>query len=171
MNLAVLISRILHVGVGVFWAGTIFFVVFLLEPSVRSVGPDGSKVMQALQKRGMLTILPVAAVVTILSGGYLYWRLIHDFGMEWVATPFGTALTVGAVASLVAFGQGFLFMRPVMIRVGKLGARLGDVSDPEEREALLSEIAELKTCSRNHSRWVAVWLGIAVVTMAVARYV
>ena len=62
-------------------------------------------------------------------------------------------------------------MRPVMIRVGKLGARLGDASDPEERGALLSEIAELKTRSRNHSRWVAVWLGIAVVTMAVARYV
>jgi hypothetical protein len=171
MNLFVLISRILHVGVGVFWAGTIFFVVFLLEPSVRSVGPDGGRVMQALQKRGMLTILPVAAVVTILSGGFLFWRTFREFGMDWVATPFGATLTIGAVASLVAFGQGFFFMRPVMIRVGKLGATLGNTPDPQEREALLSEIAELKTRSRNHSRWVALWLGIAVVTMAVARYV
>jgi hypothetical protein len=57
-----------------------------------------------------------------------------------------------------------------MIRVGKPAARFGDASDPEERGALLSEIAELITRSRTHARWVALWLGIAVGTMAVARY-
>jgi hypothetical protein len=170
MNLTVLISRILHVGLGVFWAGTIFFVVFLLEPSVRSVGPDGARVMQALQKRGMLTILPVVAVLTILSGAFLYWHLFRDFGVEGITTPFGTALTIGGVASLVAFGQGFFLMRPATLRVGKLSASLGTTPDAGEREAIQAEIAELKTRSRTHARWVALWLGVAVVTMAVARY-
>ena len=65
MDSTILISRILHVGLGVFWAGAMFFIVFLLEPSVRSVGPEGGRVMQALQKRGFLTIMPAVAVLTI----------------------------------------------------------------------------------------------------------
>ena len=171
MNLPVLIGRILHVGLGVFWAGTVFFVVFLLEPSVRSVGPEGGRVMQALQKRGMLTILPVVAVLTILSGGFLYWRLFRESRMVWFATPFGMALTIGGVASLLALGQGFFLMRPATLGVGRLSASLGNTPEGGERDALLAEIAGLKLRSRTHMRWAALWLGIAVLTMAVARYI
>ncbi len=170
MNLTVLIARILHVGLGVFWAGTIFFVVFLLEPSVRSVGPEGGRVMQALQKRGLLTIMPAVALLTILSGAFLYWRLSGGFGMDWVTTRFGGALTVGGIASLLAFGQGFFLMRPATLRVGELSALVGNTPEGGERDALLAKIAELKSRSRNQARWVALWLGIAVVTMAMARY-
>ena len=170
MNLTVLISRILHVGLGVFWAGTIFFMVLLLEPSVRSVGPEGGRVMQALQKRRFLTIMPVVAFLTILSGGFLYWRLLGGFGMEWVTTPFGKALTVGGAASLVAFGQGLFLMRPATLRVGRLSALLGNTPDAGEQDAILAEIAGLKSRSRTHARWVALWLGVSVVTMAIARY-
>jgi hypothetical protein len=170
MDFTILISRILHVGLGVFWAGTMFFIVFLLEPSVRSVGPEGGRVMQALQKRGFLTIMPAVAVLTILSGGFLYGRMASGFGMEWVTTPFGMALGIGGIASLAAFGQGFFFMRPATLRVGKLGASLGNTPDAGERDAVLAEIAELKSRSRTHARWVALWLAVAVLTMAVARY-
>lgn len=170
MNLVVLISRILHVGLGVFWAGTIFFMVLLLEPSIRSVGPEGGRVMQALQKRRFLTVMPVVALLTILSGGFLYWRNLGGLGMAWIATPFGTALTIGGVASLLAFGQGLFLMRPATLRIGKLSALVGETPDAGERDAILAEIAGLKSRSRTHARWVAVWLGVAVVTMAVGRY-
>ena len=170
MNLPVLIGRILHIGLGVFWAGAVFFLVFLLEPSVSSVGPEGGRVMQALQKRGLLTVMPVAAVVTILSGGFLYGHLLSGAGPGWLATRFGAALTIGAAASLVAFGQGLFLMRPATLQVGRLSARLGESPEAGERDALLAEIAEMKSRSRTHARWVAFWLGIAVVTMAIARY-
>ena len=49
MDIFLIAARIVHIGLGVFWAGTIFFFVFLLEPSVRSVGPQGGLVMKALQ--------------------------------------------------------------------------------------------------------------------------
>jgi len=170
MNFPVLIGRVVHVGLGVFWAGTVFFMVFLLEPSVRSVGPEGGRVMQALQNRGLLTIMPVAAVLTILSGGYLYGRMLSGFGVEWITTPFGESLTVGAVASLVAFAQGLFFMRPATLEVGKLSARLGQTSEPSEREGLVARIADLKARSRNHARWIALWLAVAVFTMATGRF-
>jgi hypothetical protein len=170
MDITLLVTRIVHVGFGVFWAGTIFFMVFLLEPSVRSVGPDGGRVMGALQQRGFLTIMPVVALLTILSGAFLYWQVFAGVGMEWITTPFGTALTIGGIASLLAFGQGFFLMRPASLKIGVLVASMGSVSDDPERETVLAEIAGLKARSRTHARWVALWLGIAVLTMAIARY-
>jgi len=171
MSLLVLISRILHVGLGVFWAGTMFFMVFLLEPSVRSVGPEGGRVMQALQKRGFMNIMPTAAAITILSGVFLYWRIWAGFGMEGLTTPFGMALTVGGIASLVAFGQGVFIMRPATLRAGKLGASLANTPDAGERDDIIARIAGLKSRSRTHARWVVFWLVFAVLAMAVARYV
>lgn len=170
MNLTILVSRILHVGFGVFWAGTIFFLVFLLEPSVRSVGPEGGRVMGALQRRGFLTIMPLVAGLTILSGAFLYWRVLGGLGLERISTPFGTALTIGGIASLLAFGQGFFLMRPASLRIGALSASMGNATDDAERDTFLAEIAGLKARSRTHARWVALWLGIAVLTMAMARY-
>jgi hypothetical protein len=170
MNLPVLVGRILHVGLGVFWAGTIFFVVFFLEPSIRSVGPEGGRVMQALQKRGFLVILPMVALLTILSGAYLYGRLLSESGAGWITTPYGGALTIGGVAALLAFGQGFFLMRPATLKVAELSALLAGDQEAGEREATLAEIGAMRSRSRTHARWVALWLGISVLTMAMARY-
>ena len=63
-----LILRLLHILTGVFWAGTIFFMVSYLEPSARAAGPDAAKVMGNIQKRGLMTVLPIMALLTILSG-------------------------------------------------------------------------------------------------------
>jgi len=170
MSAVVLIGRILHVGLGVFWAGSVFFLVFFLEPSVRSAGPEGGRVMQALQAKGFLTVMPVAAVLTILSGAYLFGRYLGELGVGWVGTPYGGALAVGGASSLLAFVQGFFFMRPASLRAGKLGARLGTVSDATEREGILAEMEVQKSRTRTHARWIALWLAVAVLTMAVARY-
>ena len=62
-----ILLRIVHIGFGVFWAGTIFFFVLLLEPSLRGAGPAAGPVMGGLIARGYLTILPAAAALTILG--------------------------------------------------------------------------------------------------------
>ncbi len=51
MDLEMVAMRLIHIGLGVFWAGAIFFIVLFLEPSVRAAGPDGARVMQGLQQR------------------------------------------------------------------------------------------------------------------------
>ena len=53
---------------------------------------------------------------------------------------------------------------------GKLSASLGNTPDAGDRDATLAKIAALKSRARNHSRWVVLWLGVALLTMAVARY-
>ena len=170
METAQIIGRIVHIGFGVFWAGTIFFFVFFLEPSIRSLGTDGGKVMQALVKRKFLTVLPIAAAITILSGGDLLWRISGGMSSEWMGTAYGQTLTTGAVAALLAFFIGVFFMRPAALRIGRLGESLGEVTDDTERDEIMSQINSLKSRSRGFGHSVAFLLFIAVVTMAAARY-
>ena len=68
MDPLLVMLRLLHVGLGVFWAGTIFFIVLYLEPSVRAAGPAGGAVMQGLQERRLMTVLPVVALLTLVTG-------------------------------------------------------------------------------------------------------
>ena len=74
-----LLVRLIHIVIGVFWAGTIIFNAWLLAPTLRDLGPEGGKVMGGLAKRGMLTILPVSGILTILSGIWLYWHASVGF--------------------------------------------------------------------------------------------
>jgi hypothetical protein len=61
MDPLLIVLRVVHVVGGVFWGGAILFVVHFLEPAVRDAGPDGAKVMQALQKRRYLDVVPAVA--------------------------------------------------------------------------------------------------------------
>ena len=67
-----LLARLVHVLVGVFWAGTVIFNAWLLAPALKDSGPEGGKVMGNLAKRGLMVILPIAGILTILSGLWLY---------------------------------------------------------------------------------------------------
>ena len=107
--------------------------------------------------------MPVAAGLTILSGIYLYWRVSGGFALDWISAPIGEALTLGSVTSIVAFVIGVFFMRPATLGVGRL-------NESEERDAISARIEDLKSRSRTYARWVALCLGVAVITMAVARY-
>jgi hypothetical protein len=169
MTTVMIILRLVHITLGVFWAGTIFFFVTFLEPSMREAGPDGARVMQGLQKRHYLNFMPLIAGLTILSGIVLYWRVSAGFASAWITSRIGLGLTVGAVASLVAFAVGVFGMRRAALRAASKSAALQG-SEGAARDALMAEIQALRGRARTSARWVAVLLAIAVATMAVARY-
>ncbi len=171
MEIAQIISRIVHIGFGVFWAGTIFFFAFLLEPAVRAAGPEGGRVMQELMKRKFMNIVPIAALLTILSGLDMYWRFSGGMSGEWMATGYGISLTIGTVLSLVAFGIGIFLLRPTAMKTDRLAASMGDLDDPGEKQARLDEINGLKSYNRILGRIVATLLLLTVISMSVARYV
>ena len=169
MDPVLIFLRVVHVAGGVFWAGAILFVVHFLEPAVRDAGPDGAKVMQALRKHHYLEVVPIAAALTLLSGFALYWL---DFGRAHPGPgASGAELTfaLGGLTSLVAFVIGVSLLRPSALRIGALGTELGQA--PAERQAALQEeIGRLRVRMRKSGRWVARLLGIAILTMAVGRY-
>jgi uncharacterized membrane protein len=170
MDPILILLRIVHVVGGVFWAGAILFVVHFLEPAVRDAGPDGAKVMQALRKRRYLEVVPTVAALTLLSGFALYWRTFGRLHPGPGASGVELVLGLGGFASLVAFVIGVTMLRPSALRIGALGAELAE-APPERRAALQEEIGRLRLRMRKSGRWVAVLLSVAILSMAVGRYV
>lgn len=151
-----LLARLLHIVVGVFWAGAIFFNALLLAPAIQDAGPDGGKVMGALARRGMLTVMPALGIVTILSGFWLYWIVSAGFNPDYMGSRPGMAYGFGMVTSLVALGIGLLVMRPSILKI----------ATAEPAQALV-----LRRRAAAAGRWVAVFVALAVITMAIGRYV
>lgn len=166
-----LVLRVIHIGLGVFWAGAVIFVAFYLSPAVGRAGPAGGAVMQEIQKAKLMVVLPTAALATILSGFWIMWILSGGFSAHFFATRYGITLSIGAIATLVAFGMGYVVMRPAQLRMGELGARLAAADGDEERGRLAGEMAALRARSALAARAVAWLLIVAVVAMAAARYV
>lgn len=168
VDLLMVLARVLHIGLGVFWAGTLIFNAAFLLPSIRDAGPDGAKVAAGLMRRRFLDVMPVAALLTVVSGFYLYWRVSAGFAPDYMGSPVGMTYGIGSVAALIAFGLGLGVMRPAMLRAAALTQSAAPGG--EERERTLAAAQALRARAAAAGRAVAWLLAAAVVTMAVARY-
>lgn len=165
-----IVARLLHVLLGVFWAGTLIFTAFFLVPAIAEAGPDGAKVMAGVQRRRFMDVMPAVALLTILSGLWLYWKISGGFDHHWMHTPTGLAYGIGGVLAIMAFGIGIGVMRPAMKRVGGLAAGAAQEPDPAKRERMMGEVARLRRRSATAGSLVATLLTIATALMGVARY-
>ena len=79
------------------------------------------------------------------------------------------AYGLGGFASLLAFVIGVTTLRPSALRMGSLGAEMAQAPD-ERKAALQEELGRLRARMGKSGRWVGALLGIAILTMAVGRY-
>lgn len=165
-----LLMRILHVCLGVFWAGAVIFVAVYLSPSMREAGPGGLPILQGLQKRGYFTVMPILALVTVISGFWLYWNMIATVGPVWAGSMSARVYGVGAAAGLVALAFGVFWLRPASINMVRVAEQLAAAAPGAERDDLQTELARYRMRSGSALRWVALLLAIATICMAVARY-
>jgi uncharacterized membrane protein len=171
MNPLVTALRLVHIFGGVYWAGTVFFFVTFLEPSIRSLGPDGGKVMIRLFERGYLKLVPAVAIMTVLSGLWLLWILSSGFSPEYMGSSIGMALSTGATFAIIALIVGITFMRPAANRIWAIARRLPEEKDETTRKELMSEMDRARARVGLGGRIVFALLIGAVGLMAVARYV
>ena len=169
MDILILIARLLHVVLGAFWFGAVMFNTLFLGPALQDVGPDAAKVGAAMVRRKVMTFMPTAAMLTILSGLWLYWRMSGGFTPGYMGSPQGQALGLGAVAAIVAIILGFTMVKPGMEKAAALGQRAGQASG-SERDALMAQSQALRTRAGKASNWVAGLITLTIITMAVARY-
>jgi hypothetical protein len=170
MTVLFLVMRVVHILVGVYWAGTIIFVATMLAPSVRDAGPDGGKVMLALMRRGYMNVLPVVAVLTILSGFWLYWQDMQASGGTWAGSMSARIYGVGAVATLAGFVIGIFVMRPNAMKLRAMMEALPSTPEGPARAALMAGMDGPRAKMAAAAPRVATLLAIAVACMAVARY-
>lgn len=164
-----LVLRFSHVFFGAIWVGMATFQVFFLGPALAEAGPDAGKVMAGLTRRRVLVIMPIIALITIISGMWLLVRLGGANMAVVMASPMGKAFAWGGVIAILAFLVGIIGMRPMMMRSMKLMQEL-PAAPPDQRAALQAEMQKLRARGTLFGKVVTVMLLVALGLMAVARY-
>lgn len=171
MQFEFLTLRLIHVVGGVFWVGSALFTNFLLFPAL-GASPTTGQVIAALTKRKMFTIMPVVAILTMLSGLRLMWIISSGFAAEWMASGSGQTFLLGGFAAIAAFFLGMLVGRPAAVRAGQIAQTLGGGAMPNaaDRTRLEGELATLRRRAGMSGVIVTVLLVVSAVAMAIARY-
>ena len=115
-----LVLRLVHILGGLFWVGAGLFTTFFLAPALKASGPAaGGAVMGHLLKRHMMTIMPIVALLTILSGIRLMW-IVSAASPHWFQHAQGHTYSVAGALSIIAFLTGIFVVRPTMNKAGRL---------------------------------------------------
>jgi uncharacterized membrane protein len=169
MNALLVTLRLVHIAGGVLWVGFGVFMALILGPALDRMGPDGGKVMQAIGSKLHTTIMPLVAVLTLVSGFWLFWIVSGGFSPAYVHSRTGITFALGGVAALSAFLIGLILIKPAMTKAMLLSQSLA--AAPADRHAAIA--AEAK---RSRDRAIRVGkvattlLVLATLCMAVARY-
>jgi hypothetical protein len=166
----IVILRLLHIGFGLFWAGSAIFFALFLMPSLKATGPDGVKFMQALGRSGYPVAAMISAIITILSGFLLIWKLSAGFEPVWFQSWYARVLTTGASMAFIAFIIGFTVNRPCAAKMNKLSEAIAKQGTPPTPDQL-SLIMSLRKKIFIGTNFIAVLLVLAVAGMSVFRYV
>lgn len=171
MTAELLALRIVHILAATFWVGTGIFSTFFLAPAFGAAGPAAGPVMAALQKRGLFTALPVAAVLTILSGARLLMLAASGSGGAYFATGPGRVYSMSGGLAIAAFVFAMLVSRPAGARAARIGGELAAATDDAARSRLGAEFERARGRAATTALVATVLIVLATVGMAVARYV
>jgi putative copper export protein len=172
LQISMVVLRILHIGSGIFWVGSIAFLTLLLEPHLRAQGPGA-------MRRTMGPMLPVmgptllgASLVTVASGATMILILgRNDYGI-FFSTPWGLTILFGGAMGVLALIVGDGLVRLQRWRLDALGAQLAErvlQGDPPGREAA-QRVARIESRLWLIGKINFGLLVLAVLAMATARY-
>jgi uncharacterized membrane protein len=164
MPAELLVLRLIHILGGIVWVGSGIFNFFFLVPALGRTGPaTAGQVMGALQQRHLFTVLPLSAVLTILSGLRLWW-IIGGRTMHYWQHRSGHVYLVSGVLAIVGFLLAMFVSRPAAVRMGALAR-----SAPSD-EGGRRELASLQRRATVSGYVAMILLIVAAAGMAVARY-
>jgi hypothetical protein len=165
-----IVLRFVHIVFGATWVGFAVFAAFFLGPALQDVGPDGGKVMGALQRRGLMTVMPLLAVLTIVSGFWMFYRMSAGFQPEFMRSRVGATFITGGTIALLGFVFGLVVVRPKMTRMAALMQEMPTITDERVRQERMSEATRLRATGALANKVLAMVLLLALAMMAVARY-
>src|SRR5689334_6321778 len=166
----IVILRLLHIGFGLFWAGSALFFALFLMPSLKASGPEGVKFMQTLGRSGYPIAAMISAIITIVSGFLLIWKLSAGFEPIWFQSWYARVLTTGASMAFIAFIIGFTVNRPSAAKMNKISLAIAKQGTPPTA-GQLNEMMALRKKIFIGTNYMAILLVIAIAGMSVFRYV
>jgi uncharacterized membrane protein len=169
MHALLLTLRLVHILGGILWVGFSIFVSFMLGPAIDDAGPAAGGIMPALGRRGMMTVMPVLALLTVLSGFGLYWRVAGGDFAGFARTPTGLMLGLSGIVAVLAFLVGITITRPAIGAAVVILQALPSVPE-DERAERLATVARLRARGALGGKYGAILMLLAACGMAVARY-
>jgi uncharacterized membrane protein len=167
MYSATLLFRLLHIFAGVLWVGGVVLIALFVQPTVRAIGPAGGQFMgHLLTKTRIAAYFPAVAGLNVVAGFFLFWRNINSGG-HWAATRSGMTISIGALAATIAFLIGGVMIGKSMGEIAKILQASGG---PPQGEAA-TQVAAYQARIQSGTKIVLPLLIVAVITMAVGRYV
>jgi hypothetical protein len=170
MELLQVTLRLVHIVTSTLWVGFGVFMPIYLAPALEDAGPEAGKVIAALQRRGILTLLPSLALASILSGAWLYWRVSGGLTRLYLTSPTGLAFAVSGLMALAAYLLGILVTRPAMTQAMAIMQSLSPGISAQEHHRLMATAQRLRERGGRAGRVGAGLLLLSAAGMAVARY-
>ena len=165
-----ILARIVHVVASVCWAGGAFILFLFIEPTAKTLAPDGNKFLQHMIARGRFGIfMTVSSTLTVLSGIPLFWQDAGGNLLAWAQTGPGLGFTLGTIAGIAVFVVGMFLIRPRADELGRLGSELQLAGGPPSP----AQVAKLQTLGQEMAslgKIDFVLLVAALVLMGTARY-
>lgn len=171
MDAYMIVFRIIHIASAILWAGSALFFYAFVGPTIENtLGPEAGKFFNYLVRQRKAVIFFVAvSTLTIVAGAFLYWRDSGGLNLAWMQTGPGIGFTVGAIAGIVSWILVLLVVAPTSYRLVGLGTRIAASGGPPSQDQM-SALQALQTRLKSFSLLNLVFLGIAMVAMATARY-
>jgi len=169
-NILLIILRIIHIFSGIAWVGWGLFMLLFFVPTMQRLGPDGGKFMQNMLVHTQYALfLPLSAVLTVLSGIWMFIIVSSGFNVNWISQGQGIVLSLGALFGLLAFGHGLFTLRVYTIQMKNIASQILSSEGPPSPE-LVGQLPPLAAKIGINSRISMALVIIAVLGMASARY-
>jgi hypothetical protein len=164
------ILRLVHIGVGIFWVGAVFTQFFFLLPAANAIGPAAAPFQyQLVRGRRFATAVLASAVITIGAGIWLLWITSGGLDPDLLFGSSRIGFTLGGIVAILAFAVGSAYVYPRTMRI----AGILDGPMTEARPPTPDEGAALRVLGGEVLRagWAVVaGLILSVAAMATARY-
>ena len=155
--------RALHILAAAAWFGAATFLTLYLMPAVRQLGPQGAPVLVALAQRRFHVFMAGSAMLTVLSGAFMYWLITGGFQPAAMGSRDGMIYGLGGLAGLLAAILGGAVVGRASKELAALAAA-GDAPDP-------MRVARLQARVRIGSRVALALLLVALLVMTLGHAV
>jgi hypothetical protein len=170
MDLGLIVLRLAHVVAGASWVGGAFLMILVVSRTAKLSGAQGEEFFSRLMTVGRgARYFELIAITTVVAGALLYLRASSGLQLGWITSPTGIGFTIGATAAVVSLVWGGTMVGPTTHKLEAIGAEIassGGVPTVAQRAAVDALSARLELFGKAD----LLLLGIAVVTMATARY-
>ena len=165
-----IVFRIIHIVSAILWVGSGVYQTAFVGPTFEAFGPEAGKFFgYMVRQRKVTAFFVTVSTLTVVAGGFLYWRDSNGLDLDWIQTGGGIGFTVGAVAGILAWLLVLLVLTPTVHRLVGLGGEIAAAGGPPSQEQMTT-LQGLQSRVKRFSNVIVTFLLIAAVAMATARY-